>query len=139
MLLCVGGATVANQKISDDETTESVSTITAESDIVAKTHEVVTSAATATTDTTANTAATVAGDRAAVTNGATDTPANGAVTTDTMLTVAEKPKSGVTEKEKQHRSLWTTSSKLMAGTTMSKKTVHIKLILLFLLMPSCFT
>ena len=71
---------------------------------------------------------------------ATDTLANGAATTDTMLTVAEKPKSGVTEKEKQHRSLWTTSSKLMAGTTMSKKTVHIKKrILLFLLMPSCFT
>lgn len=111
MLLCVGGATVANQKVSDDETTESVSTITAESDLVVETHEVVTSAATTTTDTTANTAA----------------------------TVAEKPKSGVTEKEKQHRSLWTTSSKLMAGTTMSKKTVHIKLILLFLLMPSCFT
>ena len=116
-----------------------MSTITAESDIVAETHEVVTSAATATTDTTANTAATVAGDRAAVTNGATDTPANGAGTTVTMLTVADKPKSGVTEKEKQHRSLWTTSSKLMAGTTMSKKTVHIKRILLFLLMPSCFT
>ena len=127
MLLCVGGATVANQKVSDDEITESVSTMTAESDIVAETHEVVTSVAT------------VAGDRAAVTNGATDTPANGAATTDTMLTVAEKPKSGVTEKEKQHRSLWTTSSKLMVGTTMSKKTVHIKRILLFLLMPSCFT
>ena len=38
-------------------------------------------------------------DRAAVANGATDTPANAATATDTTLTVAEKPKSGVTEKE----------------------------------------
>lgn len=71
--------------------------------------------ATATTDTTANTAAPAATDRAAVANGATetpaatdraavangatDTPANAATATDTTLTVAEKPKSGVTEKE----------------------------------------
>lgn len=71
--------------------------------------------ATATTDTTANTAAPAATDRAAVangatetpaatdraavTNGATETPANAATATDTTLTVAEKPKSGVTEKE----------------------------------------
>ncbi len=66
------------------------------------------------TATTANTAAPAATDRAAVANGATETPAttdraavaNGATTetpvaaaTDTTLTVAEKPKSGVTEKE----------------------------------------
>ena len=38
-------------------------------------------------------------DRAAVANGATETPANAATATDTTLTVAEKPKSGVTEKE----------------------------------------
>ena len=53
--------------------------------------------ATATTDTTANTAAPAATDRAAVANGATETPA--ATATDTTLTVAEQPKSGVTEKE----------------------------------------
>ncbi|WP_314676903.1 glycoside hydrolase family 70 protein [uncultured Streptococcus sp.] len=137
----VGGATVANQKVSADETTEPVATTTAESDVVVETHEVATPAvtattdvtavtndkaadtdavatpapATATTDTTANTAAPAATDRAAVANGATETPAvtdraavangatetpaNAAATTDTTLTVAEKPKSGVTEKE----------------------------------------
>ncbi|OHQ20815.1 MULTISPECIES: glycoside hydrolase family 70 protein [Streptococcus] len=137
----VGGATVANQKVSADETTEPVATTTAESDVVVETHEVATPAATATTDvtavtndksattdtvatptpatattdTTANTAAPAATDRAAVANGATetpaatdraavangatDTPANAATATDTTLTVAEKPKSGVTEKE----------------------------------------
>lgn len=137
----VGGATVANQKVSADETTEPVATTTAESDVVVETHEVATPAATATTDvttvtndkaagkdtvatpapatattdTTANTAAPAATDRAAVANGATETPAatdraavangatetpaNAATATDTTLTVAEKPKSGVTEKE----------------------------------------
>ena len=133
----VGGATLANQKVSADETTEPVATTTAESDVVVETHEVATPAATTTTDvttvtndkaadkdtvatpapataTTANTAAPAATDRAAVANGATETPAvtdraavaNGATTetpvaaaTDTTLTVAEKPKSGVTEKE----------------------------------------
>ena len=137
----VGGATVANQKVSADETTEPVATTTAESDVVVETHEVAAPAATATTDvttvtndkaagkdtvatpapatattdTTANTAAPAATDRAAVANGATETPAatdraavangatetpaNAATATDTTLTVAEKPKSGVTEKE----------------------------------------
>ena len=134
----VGGATVANQKVSADETTEPVATTTAESDVVVETHEVATPVATATTDvttvtndkaadkdtvatpapataTTANTAAPAATDRAAVANGATETPAatdraavangatetpaNAATATDTTLTVAEKPKSGVTEKE----------------------------------------
>lgn len=136
----VGGATVANQKVSADETTEPVATTTAESDVVVETHDVATPAATATTDATAvtndkaadadtaatpattattdtaaNTAAPAATeravvangatetpavtDRAAVANGATETPANAAATTDTTLTVAEKPKSGVTEKE----------------------------------------
>lgn len=137
----VGGATVANQKVSADEATEPVATTTAESDVVVETHEVATPAATATTDattvtndkaadkdtvatpapatattdTTANTAAPAATDRAAVANGATETPAvtdraavangatetpaNAATATDTTLTVAEKPKSGVTEKE----------------------------------------
>ena len=121
----VSGATAANQKVSADETTEPVATTTAESDVVVETHEVATPAATATTDvtavtndksattdtvatptpatattdTTANTAAPAATDRAAVANGATDTPANAATATDTTLTVAEKPKSGVTEKE----------------------------------------
>lgn len=133
----VGGATLANQKVSADETTQPVATTTAESDVVVETHEVATPAATTTTDvttvtndkaadkdtvatpapataTTANTAAPAATDRAAVANGATETPAvtdraavaNGATTetpvaaaTDTTLTVAEKPKSGVTEKE----------------------------------------
>mgnify|MGYP000890284955 FL=1 len=137
----VGGATLANQKVSADETTEPVATTTAESDVVVETHEVATPAATATTDvttvtndkaadkdtvatpapttattdTTANTAAPAATDRAAVANGATETPAvtdraavangatetpaNAATATDTTLTVAEKPKSGVTEKE----------------------------------------
>ena len=137
----VGGATLANQKVSADETTEPVATTTAESDVVVETHEVTTPAATATTDvttvtndkvadkdtvatpapatattdTTANTAAPTATDRAAVANGATETPAvtdraavangatetpaNAATATDTTLTVAEKPKSGVTEKE----------------------------------------
>ena len=136
----VGGATVANQKVSADETTEPVATTTAESDVVVETHDVATPAATATTDATAvtndkaadadtaatpattattdtaaNTAAPAATeravvangatetpavtDRAAVANGATETPANAATATDTTLTVAEKPKSGVTEKE----------------------------------------
>ena len=137
----VGGATVANQKASADETTEPVATTTAESDVVVETHEVATPAATATTDvttvtndkaagkdtvatpapatattdTTANTAAPAATDRAAVANGvtetpaatdraavangATETPANAATATNTTLTVAEKPKSGITEKE----------------------------------------
>mgnify|MGYP002730543140 CR=1 FL=1 len=49
----VGGATVANQKVSADETTEPVATTTAESDVVVETHEVETPAATATTDVTA--------------------------------------------------------------------------------------
>lgn len=121
----VGGATVANQKVSADETTEPVATTTAESDVVVETHEVETPAATATTDvtavtndkatttdtvatpapatattdTTTNVAAPAATDRAAVANGATETPANATVATDKTLTVAEKPKSGVTEKE----------------------------------------
>ena len=120
----VGGATVANQKVSADETTEPVATTTAESDVVVETHEVATPAATATTDvtatttdkaadtatvetpaaattaadTTTNTATPATTDHAAVANGATtETPA--ATATDTTLTVAEKPKSGVTEKE----------------------------------------
>ena len=120
----VGGATVANQKVSADETTKPVASTTAESDVVVETHEVAAPAATATTDATATTtdkaadaatvetpaAATTAADtttniatpvttdRAAVANGATtETPA--AAATDTTLTVAEKPKSGVTEKE----------------------------------------
>ena len=122
----VGGATVANQKVSADETTEPVATTTAESDVVVETHEVATPAATATTDatavttdkaadtttvetpaavttaadTTTNTAAPAATDRAAVVNDATtEAPATTATATDTTLTVAEKPKSGVTEKE----------------------------------------
>ena len=122
----VGGATVANQKVSADETTKPVASTTAESDVVVETHEVAAPAATATTDatavtndkaattdtvatpapaaattdTTANTAAPAATDRAAVANGATtETPATTATATDTTLTVAEKPKSGVTEKE----------------------------------------
>ena len=120
----VGGATVANQKVSADETTKPVASTTAESDVVVETHEVAAPAATATTDATATTtdkaadtatvetpaAATTAADtttntatpattnRAAVANGATtETPV--AAATDTTLTVAEKPKSGVTEKE----------------------------------------
>lgn len=120
----VGGATVANQKVSADETTQPVASTTAESDVVVETHEVAAPAATATTDatatttdkaadtatvetpaaattaadTTTNTATPATTDRAAVANGATtETPV--AAATDTMLTVAEKPKSGVTEKE----------------------------------------
>ncbi len=120
----VGGATVANQKVSADETTKPVASTTAESDVVVETHEVAAPAATATTDatatttdkaadaatvetpaaattaadTTTNTATPATTDRAAVANGATtETPA--ATATDTTLTVAEKPKSGVTEKE----------------------------------------
>lgn len=119
----VGGAAVTSQKVSADETTKPVPSTTAESDVVVETHEVATPAATATTDvtavtndkaattdtvatpapatattdTTANTAAPAATDRAAVANGATETPA--ATVTDTTLTVAEQPKSGVTEKE----------------------------------------
>ena len=120
----VGGATVANQKVSADETTQPVASTTAESDVVVETHEVAAPAATATTDatatttdkaadtttvetpaavttaadTSANTVSPVTTDRAAVANGATtETPATTA--TDTTLTVAEKPKSGVTEKE----------------------------------------
>ena len=120
----VGGATVANQKVSADETTKPVASTTAESDVVVETHEVAAPAATATTDatatttdkaadtatvetpaavttaadTSANTVAPATSDRAAVANGATtETPA--AAATDTTLTVAEKPKSGVTEKE----------------------------------------
>ncbi len=55
-------------------------------------------AATTAADTTTNTATPATTDRAAVANGATtETPA--ATATDTTLTVAEKPKSGVTEKE----------------------------------------
>ena len=120
----VGGATVANQKVSADEATEPVASTTAESDVVVETHEVAAPAATATTDaaatttdkaadtatvatpaaattttdTTTNTAAPTTTDRAAVANGAT-TEAPAAAATDTTLTVAEKPKSGVTEKE----------------------------------------
>ena len=120
----VGGATVANQKVSADEATEPVASTTAESDVVVETHEVAAPAATATTDaaattndkaadtatvatpaaattttdTTTNTAAPTTTDRAAVANGATtETPA--AAATDVTLTVAEQPKSGVTEKE----------------------------------------
>ena len=120
----VGGATVANQKVSADETTQPVASTTAESDVVVETHEVAAPAATATTDatattndkaadaatvetpaaattaadTTTNTATPATTDRAAVANGATtETPV--AAATDTTLTVAEKPKSGVTEKE----------------------------------------
>ena len=126
----VGGATVANQKVSADETTQPVASTTAESDVVVETHEVAAPAATATTDvtavtndkaattdtvatptptpapatattdTTTNAAAPAATDRAAVANGATtEAPAATATATDTTLTVAEKPKSGVTEKE----------------------------------------
>lgn len=121
----VGGATVANQKVSADETTQPVASTTADSDVVVETHEVAAPAATATTDATtvtndkaaatdtvatpapatattdpaANTAAPAATDRAAVANSATETAANAATATDTTLTVAEKPKSGVTEKE----------------------------------------
>lgn len=122
----VGGATVANQKVSADETTQPVASTTAESDVVVETHEVAAPAATATTDatatttdkaadtatvetpaaattaadTTTNTATPATTDRAAVANGATtEAPAATATATDTTLTVAEKPKSGVTEKE----------------------------------------
>ena len=122
----VGGATVANQKVSADETTQPVASTTAESDVVVETHEVATPAATATTDatavttdkaadtttvetpaaattaadTSANTVAPATTDRAAVVNDATtEAPAGTATATDTTLTVAEKPKSGVTEKE----------------------------------------
>lgn len=122
----VGGATVANQKVSADETTQPVASTTAESDVVVETHEVAAPAATATTDatatttdkaadtatvetpaavttaadTSANTVASATSDRAAVANGATtEAPAATATATDTTLTVAEKPKSGVTEKE----------------------------------------
>ena len=122
----VGGATVANQKVSADETTQPVASTTAESDVVVETHEVAAPAATATTDatatttdkaadtatvetpaavttaadTSANTVAPATTDRAAVANGATtEAPAATATATDTTLTVAEKPKSGVTEKE----------------------------------------
>lgn len=122
----VGGATVANQKVSADETTQPVASTTADSDVVVETHEVAAPAATATTDatatttdkaadtatvetpaaattaadTSANTVAPATTDRAAVANGATtEAPAATATATDTTLTVAEKPKSGVTEKE----------------------------------------
>lgn len=122
----VGGATVANQKVSADETTQPVASTTAESDVVVETHEVAAPAATATTDatatttdkaadtatvetpaavttaadTSANTVAPATTDRAAVANGATtEAPAATATAIDTTLTVAEKPKSGVTEKE----------------------------------------
>ena len=122
----VGGATVANQKVSADETTQPVASTTAESDVVVETHEVAAPAATATTDatatttdkaadaatvetpaaattaadTTTNTAVPATTDRAAVVNDATtEAPATTATATDTTLTVAEKPKSGVTEKE----------------------------------------
>ncbi len=122
----VGGATVANQKVSADETTKPVASTTAESDVVVETHEVAAPAATATTDatavttdkaadtttvetpaaattaadTSANTVAPATTDRAAVVNDATtEAPAATATATDTTLTVAEKPKSGVTEKE----------------------------------------
>ena len=122
----VGGATVANQKVSADETTQPVASTTADSDVVVETHEVAAPAATATTDatavttdkaadtttvetpaaattaadTTTNTAAPATTDRAAVVNDATtEAPAATATATDTTLTVAEKPKSGVTEKE----------------------------------------
>ena len=122
----VGGATVANQKVSADETTQPVASTTAESDVVVETHEVAAPAATATTDatatttdkaadaatvetpaaattaadTTTNTATPATTDRAAVVNDATtEAPAATATATDTTLTVAEKPKSGVTEKE----------------------------------------
>ena len=122
----VGGATVANQKVSADETTQPVASTTAESDVVVETHEVAAPAATATTDatavttdkaadtitvetpaaastaadTSANTAVPATTDRAAVVNDATtEAPASTATATDTTLTVAEKPKSGVTEKE----------------------------------------
>lgn len=120
----VGGATVANQRVSADETTQPVASTTADSDVVVETHEVAAPAATATTDatatttdkaadtatvetpaaattaadTSAHTAAPATTDRAAVANGAT-TEAPAAAATDTTLTVAEKPKSGVTEKE----------------------------------------
>ena len=122
----VGGATVANQKVSADETTKPVASTTAESDVVVETHEVAAPAATATTDatavttdkaadtitvetpaaastaadTSANTAVPATTDRAAVVNDATtEAPATTETATDTTLTVAEKPKSGVTEKE----------------------------------------
>ena len=80
----VGGATVANQKVSADETTEPVATTTAESDVVVETHEVATPAATATTDVTA-----VTNDKAATTDTvATPTPAPATATTDTTTTAA---------------------------------------------------
>lgn len=117
---------IANQKVSADETTKPVASTTAESDVVVETHEVAAPAATATTDatavttdkaadtttvetpaaattaadTSANTVAPATTDRAAVVNDATtEAPATTATATDTTLTVAEKPKSGVTEKE----------------------------------------
>ena len=121
----VGGATVANQKVSADETTKPVASTTAESDVVVETHEVAAPAATATTDatavttdkaadtitvetpaaastaadTSANTAVPATTDRAVVNDATTEAPATTATATDTTLTVAEKPKSGVTEKE----------------------------------------
>ncbi|WP_347100524.1 glycoside hydrolase family 70 protein [Streptococcus salivarius] len=121
----VGGATVANQKVSADETTEPVATTTAESDVVVETHEVATPAATATTDvtavttdkaattdtvatpapatattdTTTNAAAPAATDRAAVANGATtETPATTA--TETPATPATDTTLTVAEKPK---------------------------------------
>lgn len=78
----VGGATVANQKVSADETTEPVATTTAESDVVVETHEVETPAATATTDVTA-----VTNDKATTTD-TVATPAPATATTDTTTNVA---------------------------------------------------
>ena len=78
----VGGATVANQKVSADETTEPVATTTAESDVVVETHEVATPAATATTD-----ATTVTNDKAAATD-TVATPAPATATTDPAANTA---------------------------------------------------
>ena len=89
----VGGATVANQKVSADETTQPVASTTAESDVVVETHEVAAPAATATTDATAVTtdkaADTITVETPAAASTAADTSANTAVpaTTDRAAVV----------------------------------------------------
>ena len=105
----VGGATVANQKVSAVETHEvAAPAATTTTDATAVTNDKAAdtatvetpAAATTAADTTTNTATPATTDRAAVANGATtEAPAATATATDTTLTVAEKPKSGVTEKE----------------------------------------
>ena len=86
---------VTNDKSATTDTVATPTPATATTDTTANTA----APATATTDPAANTAAPAATDRAAVANSATETAANAATATDTTLTVAEKPKSGVTEKE----------------------------------------